>query len=60
MSRAVSIVVPCAGSGGEAFERCVAALLEEVDRRRAGDEVIVVDDSGADELRPARTAISLG
>jgi len=46
----VSIVIPAWEDQG-LFERNLPALLAEVERRDARDEVVVVDDSGKDLLR---------
>lgn len=49
MSVPVSIVLPSLDSV-ELLERNLPPLLEEVERRDAGDQVIVVDDTGKDVL----------
>ncbi len=45
MTRPVSIVIPCAGERA-ALERSLPVLLAELERRAAGDEVLLVDDGG--------------
>ncbi|MEW6071919.1 MAG: glycosyltransferase family 2 protein [Planctomycetota bacterium] len=49
MTRPVSIVLPSLGTR-ELLAQNLPALLAETARRAAGDEVIVVDDTGRDEL----------
>lgn len=49
MSAPISFVIP-ALDDRELLERSLPALLEEVARRAAGDEVIVVDDTGRGTL----------
>ncbi len=49
MTRPVSIVLPALGDT-ELFEANLPSLLEDLERRALGDEVIVVDDTGEDVL----------
>ena len=51
MTKPISIVIP-ALSDVDLFEKHLPPLLAEVERRDVGDEVIVVDDTGEDVLRP--------
>lgn len=46
MTRAVSVVVPCLDDR-DLLERHLPPLLAELDRRGAGDEVVLVDDTGS-------------
>ena len=50
MTRPVSIVLPSLGTT-DLLERSLPPLLEELGRRATGDEAILVDDTGRDELR---------
>ncbi len=49
MSVPVSVVIPSLADR-ELLSLALAPLLAELDRRALGDEVIVVDDSGAGAL----------
>ena len=49
MSRPVSVVMPSL-EDLDLFERHMPALLAELERRDAKDEVVVVDDTGRDVL----------
>ena len=49
MTRPVSVVIPSLDDL-DLFERHMPALLAELERRAAGDEVLVVDDTGRDVL----------
>jgi len=51
VSRAVSVVVPSLDDM-DLFEAHLPALLGELERRDAGDEVVVVDDTGRKVLAP--------
>lgn len=51
MSAPVSIVIPSLFDA-ELFERSLPPLLAETARRGGGDEVLVVDDTGEDLIRP--------
>ena len=50
MTQPVSVVVPALDDTKQ-FEKHLPDLLSEFDRRKLGDEVIVVDDTGDDVLR---------
>lgn len=52
MTRSVSVVMPSLDDL-DLFEAHLPALLEELERRDAGDEVVVVDDTGRDVLAAA-------
>jgi len=52
MTRSVSVVIPSLDDV-DLFEAHLPALLEELERRDAGDEVVVVDDSGKNVLAAA-------
>ncbi|MEQ1895017.1 MAG: glycosyltransferase family 2 protein [Planctomycetota bacterium] len=49
MTRSVSVVLPSLDDF-DLFEQHLPALLAELERRSAGDEVLVVDDTGRDVL----------
>lgn len=52
MTRPVSVVIPSLDDL-DLFERHMPALFAELDRRAAGDEVVVVDDTGRNVLAAA-------
>ena len=54
MKLPVSIVIPSLFDA-ELFERSLPPLLAELERRDAGDEVLVVDDSGDGSIEPWMT-----
>ena len=51
MSLPVSVVIPALG-GVDVLGRCLASVEQELQARAAGDEIVLVDDTGTSELGP--------